>query len=154
MNKLRRLLWSARALALPVALLSAAWGAAASAQMPPPAVVVEAIQVQPIDAHDEFLAQAEAIEAVDIRARVQGLLQEIAFHSGQWVEEGDLLFRIGPDQYEAPLGPAPAQPAGREAAQQEAPRPLARNPGLAQRQTASPATLDDAPPRADKARAA
>lgn len=153
MNKLRRLLWSARALALPVALLSAAWGAAASAQMPPPAVVVEAIQVQPIDAHDEFLAQAEAIEAVDIRARVQGFLQEIAFHSGQWVEEGDLLFRIEPDQYEARLASARAQLARSEAAQQEAQRTLARTQELVQRQTAARATLDEAQARADMAAA-
>src|SRR5690625_2723609 len=159
MIKSEKLLRRAQAPALLVALLlAAAFAGSASAQMqpgamPPPAVVVEQIQVQEIDAHDEFIAQAEAIEAVDIRARVQGFLEEIAFRSGQWVEEGDLLFRIEPDQYEAQLASARAQLSRGEAAHQEAQRTLARTQELVQRQTAARATLDEAQAAADIAAA-
>ena len=117
--------------------------------MPPPAVVVQQIEIQAIDEHDEFIAQAEAIEAVDIRARVQGFLEEIAFRSGQRVEEGDLLFRIEPDQYEAQLASTRAQLSRAEAAQQEAQRTLARTQELVQRQTAARAPLDEAQAAAD-----
>src|SRR3546814_19092996 len=71
------------------------------AQQPPPAVVVERIEVKPISAPEEFIARVEAIEAVDIRARVEGFLQTVAFEAGEAVEKGDLLFAIEPDQYEA-----------------------------------------------------
>src|SRR3546814_18054766 len=52
------------------------------AQQPPPAVVVERIEVKPIGAPEEFIARVEAIEAVDIRARVEGFLQTVAFEAG------------------------------------------------------------------------
>src|SRR5690554_206107 len=138
---------------LAFALLSGIANAQAPDGMPPPAVVVQQVEIQPIDEQDVFIAQAEAIEAVDIRARVQGFLQEIAFRSGQEVEEGDLLFRIEPDQYEAQLASARAQLSRSEAAQQEAQRTLARTQELVQRQTAARATLDEAQAAADIAAA-
>ncbi|MDN5848464.1 MAG: hypothetical protein L0H63_02345 [Nitrococcus sp.] len=51
-------------------------------QAPPPAVVVERIEVQEVSDPDEFTAHVEAIESVDIRARVQGFLQTVAFEAG------------------------------------------------------------------------
>ena len=154
MIKLEGSACSRRALAALAGAILALVASTASAQMqpgnmPPPAVVVQQIEIQPIDAHDEFIAQAEAIEAVDIRARVQGFLEEIAFESGQRIEEGDLLFRIEPDQYEAQLASTRAQLSRAEAAQQEAQRTLARTQELVQRQTAARATLDEAQAAAD-----
>ncbi|WP_366555761.1 efflux RND transporter periplasmic adaptor subunit [Aquibaculum sediminis] len=113
-------------------------------EMPPPAVVVEPIEVQVIDHPEEFLGQVEAIEAVDLRARVQGFLQEVSFAPGQRVETGDLLFIIEPDQYDAQLSSAQAQLSRAEAGADEAQRSLARTQELANRGTSPQASLDQA----------
>jgi RND family efflux transporter MFP subunit len=55
---------------------------------------------------------------VDIRARVQGYIQEIAFKEGSVVKEGDLLLRIDPRPYEAALEQAKAE-LGRAIAEQQ-----------------------------------
>jgi membrane fusion protein, multidrug efflux system len=78
-------------------------------QTPPPAVVVKRIEVQEVSDPSEFNARVEAIESVEIRARVQGFLQTVAFEAGQTVEAVDLLFEIEPDQYEAAVASARAQ---------------------------------------------
>src|SRR3546814_8751130 len=79
------------------------------AQQPPPAVVVERVEVKAISTPEEFIARVEAIESVDIRARVEGFLQTVAFDAGEAVETGDLLFEIEPDRYEAGVASARAQ---------------------------------------------
>jgi membrane fusion protein (multidrug efflux system) len=95
-------------------------------QTPPPAVVVERIEVQEVSDPAEFNARVEAIESVDIRARVQGFLRSVAFEAGQTVQAGDLLFEIEPDQYEAAVASARAQVSRAEAAREDAERTLAR----------------------------
>ncbi|GGH30700.1 membrane fusion protein, multidrug efflux system [Cribrihabitans marinus] len=50
-----------------------------------------------------FIGRGEAIDKVDIVARVSGYLQERAVDDGASIEEGQLLFRIEPDLYEATL---------------------------------------------------
>ena len=56
---------------------------------PPPAVVVEKIEVQEVSSPARFTARVEAIEAVDIRARVTGFLRAVTFKDGQAVKAGD-----------------------------------------------------------------
>lgn len=129
------------ALALTVALV----GAPIIAEQPPaPAVVVERIRVQPIRDPERFTGRVEAIEAVDVVARVQGFLRRIAFEPGQAVAAGDLLFEIEPDQYQAELAAARAQLAQAEAASREAQRNLARTEQLARDQSVSQSVLDEA----------
>lgn len=113
-------------------------------QAPPPAVVVERIEVQEVSDPDEFTAHVEAIESVDVRARVQGFLQTVAFDAGRAVEAGDLLFEIEPDQYQAQVAAAKAQLARAEAAREEAQSNLARMQELIERQSISQAALDEA----------
>ena len=112
-----------------VATLLALGGAAlaqpGTGQAPPPAVVIERIGVREVSDPSEFTARVEAIEAVDIRARVQGFLQTVAFEAGQAVSAGDLLFEIEPDQYEAAVASAQAQLSRAEAAREAAERTLA-----------------------------
>ena len=134
---------------LVVATLLALGGAAVAqqpgpGQTPPPAVVVERIEVREVSDPSEFTARVEAIESVDIRARVQGFLRTVAFEAGQAVKAGDLLFEIEPDQYEAAVASARAQVSRAEAARQAAERTLARNRELFERQTVAEATLDEA----------
>jgi membrane fusion protein, multidrug efflux system len=142
---------------LATVLVMAAAGPAAAQQpgagMPPPAVVVERIEVQPVNEPEEFIARVEAIDAVDIRARVQGFLRTVAFSAGQAVEEGDLLFEIERDQYEAAVASAQAQLSRAEASREEARRSFERNRVLVERQTVAQATLDEAQAAFDVSRA-
>jgi RND family efflux transporter MFP subunit len=49
----------------------------------------------------EFTGRVEAVEAVDVRARVSGYITRVAFNAGARVKEGDLLFEIDPREYQA-----------------------------------------------------
>ncbi|MEM9365276.1 MAG: efflux RND transporter periplasmic adaptor subunit [Planctomycetota bacterium] len=57
----------------------------------------------------ELVARTQADASVTIRSRVSGFLQETHFEDGQQVNEGDLLFSIEPDEYQAILNQANAQ---------------------------------------------
>src|SRR3954452_16950389 len=92
------------AAALP-ALLSALAGcskpAAAKAEQPVPKVTVTAVVSQETIDSDEYTGQTEASEIVEIRARVFGYLKSIEFKDGDYVKEGQTLFTIEADEYEA-----------------------------------------------------
>lgn len=113
-------------------------------QAPAPAVVVEEITVQPVEDPEAFTARVEAIEAVDIRARVQGFIESVAFEAGQHVETGDLLFEIEPELYQAAVASAQAQLAGAKADRMRAERQLARAEELIERNVTAEVTLDEA----------
>lgn len=82
---------------------------------PPPEVTV----AQPLQRSiTPFLQENGVIEAVDeaeVRARVRGFVEEIKFEPGQQVTEGDLLYVIESDQYEAAVNSAKAAVAAAEA---------------------------------------
>ena len=69
----------------------------------PPAVVV--VQPTEKDLADfvEFTGRTDAVESVEIRARVSGYLTKIDFKPGKEVEAGALLFEIDPRPYDAEL---------------------------------------------------
>jgi membrane fusion protein (multidrug efflux system) len=110
----------------------------------PPAVVVETIQVEEVSDPAKFTARVEAIEAVDIRARVPGFLRSVKFEDGQTLKAGDLLFEIEPDMLEATVASAQAQVARAEATRLSTERSLERSRDLYGRKTIARATLDDA----------
>ena len=112
-------------------------------QAPPPAVVVEKIEVQRVSTPVQFTGRVEAIEAVDIRARVTGFLHSVDFKGGQAVKAGETLFEIEPDQLNALVASARAQVARAEATRISAERSLARNQDLFARRTISQAALDE-----------
>src|SRR5690606_36600590 len=118
-------------------------GLAQPPQSPPPPVLIETISLQPVNTPQEFLAQVEAIEAVELQARVNGALQQVMFEASQHVTEGQPLFQIAPEQYEAALAVAQAGVAQADAALNNAQRTLARNQELSQRQAISAAVLDE-----------
>jgi multidrug efflux system membrane fusion protein len=62
-----------------------------------------------VDVRLGFLGQFSAIDRVELRAQVGGLLTEIHFEDGQIVHKGDLLFVIDPRPYEIRLAEAKAQ---------------------------------------------
>lgn len=61
---------------------------------------------QPINPAKEFVGRIEARERVDVRARVTGFLQDVLFEDGQTVKEGDLLYRIEQEPFQAALSRA------------------------------------------------
>jgi membrane fusion protein (multidrug efflux system) len=133
---------------------SCAWAALAQQPaMPPPAVVVEKVTVQAVSNPTRFTARVEAIQSVDVRARVTGFLHAVDFKDGQDVKVGDTLFQIEPDQLQASVASAEAQVARAEATRTSAERALARNRELFSRNTVSQAVLDDAQAAFDVANA-
>ncbi|MGI4881045.1 MAG: efflux RND transporter periplasmic adaptor subunit [Janthinobacterium lividum] len=76
---------------------------------PPPTVqVAHPLQQQVVD-WDEYVGRFESINQVDLRPRVSGYLQTIAFRDGDHVRRGQLLFVIDPRPYRAALDQAKAQ---------------------------------------------
>lgn len=74
---------------------------------PPPVTVSKPLQ-RDIDTRLGFLGQFSAINRVELRAQVGGILTEIHFEDGQIVHKGDLLFTIDPRPYEIKLAQATA----------------------------------------------
>lgn len=72
---------------------------------PPPAPEVQVAEValQAIRPWDEFNGRIEAVESVQLRSRVSGYIERIAFAEGQEVKKGQLLFVIDPRPYRAAL---------------------------------------------------
>ncbi|WP_420821481.1 efflux RND transporter periplasmic adaptor subunit [Rosistilla oblonga] len=58
---------------------------------------------------DAYTGRLEAVDFVEIRARVGGYLQSIYFDEGQVVQAGDLLFTIDPRPFQAELNAAKAR---------------------------------------------
>jgi membrane fusion protein (multidrug efflux system) len=69
----------------------------------PTAVPVETVQAErrPVTRAVDFVGRVEAIERVDIRARVTGFLQKVLFKEGDPVKEGQVLYEIEPDSFAA-----------------------------------------------------
>ncbi len=75
---------------------------------PLPEVVVGTVVRRPIVEWDEYVARLEAVESVEVRARVSGYLKSLHFEEGQLVKQGALLCIVDPRPFEADLGRAAA----------------------------------------------
>ncbi|WP_420886725.1 biotin/lipoyl-binding protein [Candidatus Kuenenia stuttgartensis] len=62
-----------------------------------PIVTVSKPVVEEVVEWDEYTGRLEAVDTVDVRARVSGYLESIHFKDGQMVKNGDLLFVIDRD---------------------------------------------------------
>jgi membrane fusion protein (multidrug efflux system) len=91
-----------------VALCACGKKANAPPQQPPPEVSVVKMSMTPVTVYTEYAAQTEAVQPVEIRARVGGILQRQAFKDGATVKKGDELFQIDQDQYASALAQAKA----------------------------------------------
>lgn len=56
--------------------------------------------VEEIIEWDEYTGRFDAVDTVEVRARVSGYLDEVGFKDGQVVQKGDLLFVIDPRPFE------------------------------------------------------
>lgn len=71
------------------------------APTPAPAVTVAHITAKEVNPPAEFVGRIEAVQAVDLRARVRGYLKEARFQEGAYVHAGDLLYVIDQADYQA-----------------------------------------------------
>jgi len=124
-----------------VLLLVSAVNVSAQNERPPPAVIVTEVSAQPISDSSRFSGTVEAIQEVDIVARVQGFIDEIVFEAGDRVSENDVLFRIESAPYSAAVVAARAQLAQAKAQLLNANQELSRQQALRERKVASQATL-------------
>lgn len=79
-----------------------------AATLPPPTVVVAEVEQRTVPIYSEYVGQTKAYETVELRARVEGILQKIYFREGSPVRKGELLFTIDKRPFEASLQSAQA----------------------------------------------
>ncbi len=87
---------------------------------PPPVVMVAQPVERTVTDYQVFTARTQAVESVDIKARVSGYLTEFLFKDGDLVKDGEVLFKIDDRPYKAALDEAKANVAYSKAALVEA----------------------------------
>src|SRR4051812_38225058 len=65
-----------------------------AAPPPPPTVIVAQVEQKTVPIYSEYVGQTKAHETVELRARVEGVLEKVYFKEGQPVRKGALLFTI------------------------------------------------------------
>jgi membrane fusion protein (multidrug efflux system) len=110
----------------------------------PPAVGVITAERRPVTESTEFVGRVEAMDRVDLRARVTGFLQERLFREGQEITAGQPLFRLERAPFEAQVAQAAAQVASAEAELANATIQLNRARELVRTQAGTQARVDDA----------
>lgn len=113
-------------------------------ERPPTHVTATKIVKQTIPANFEFIGVAESSHIVELRARVEGYLQQIAYKEGSIVNEGELMFVIDPRPFEASLESAKGALASQKAILWNAEQAKARMEPLYKQNAASKKDLDDA----------
>jgi multidrug efflux system membrane fusion protein len=90
-------------LVLPLALAACTVGEAGNPPPAPPAPEVTTAEVAVHDLNDsaDFTGRLEAVESVEIRARVGGYVESVHFAEGGRVAAGDLLYQIDPRPFKA-----------------------------------------------------
>jgi len=84
-----------------IAALAAACGRPEPPAMPPMEVAVVAVEPRDIPIHLDMIGQTRGSVDIPIRARVDGVLEEIHFLEGRDVAKGQLLYVIDPTPFEA-----------------------------------------------------
>jgi RND family efflux transporter MFP subunit len=115
---------------------------AVTAPPPPPKVTVSQPIAREVVEWDEYTGRLEAVESVDIRARVSGYLQSVHFTDGAVVKKGGLLFVIDPRPYQAELNRVKAALEQAIAQSERAQKDLARVRQLVQWRAVSQEEVD------------
>lgn len=122
---------------------------------PPPAKVTVAQPLQQtVTRYMELTGNTQAVQQVELNARVVGYLEQINYKDGAAVQKGDVLFVIEQAPYQAQLEQAKAQLASDQAALTEAQTELDRQTALLARGNAPQAAVDKATAIRDEAQAA
>jgi multidrug efflux system membrane fusion protein len=111
----------------------------------PPATPVSVAQVvsQDVSAWNEFSGRLEAVDRVDVRARVSGAVQAVHFREGSLVKAGDLLVTIDPAPYQAEVSRGEAQVAAAQARVTYTQSELARSKALLEERAVARRDFDE-----------
>jgi membrane fusion protein (multidrug efflux system) len=118
-----------------------------------PAVGVRPAAMKGVSEAFEFVGRIKAVEKVDLRARVEGFLEKVAFNEGQDVKAGDLLYQIEKVQFQAQVDQAKANVASAEADATNAQAQYSRQFELARHQFSPQSTVDQNKATLDTSRA-
>jgi len=114
---------------------------AAAASAPPPVTVAQPTKRTVTD-WDQFTGRFQAVEEVQVRARVGGFVTNVEFRDGAFVNAGDLLYVIDPRPFEAVALQSDGQLSDARAKAELARRELDRALTLNQTQAVSDAIVD------------
>ncbi|HEY4351730.1 MAG TPA: efflux RND transporter periplasmic adaptor subunit [Paraburkholderia sp.] len=81
----------------------------AAAPPAPPSVNVATVASRAVQEWDQFNGRVSAIDTVELRARVSGYVDRVAYKEGDDVKKGDVLFVIDKRPYQDALASAEAQ---------------------------------------------
>lgn len=116
--------------------------APAVAARPPPSVTVSAPMERDVERRLVLLGQFSAVDRVELRAQVGGVLTQIQFKDGAIVKKGDVLFEIDREPYEIRLNQAEAALAAAKARLALAARELSRAQELQRSEAGSVQNVD------------
>ena len=116
-------------------------------------VAVRAVEMRPYNLPERYVAHAEAVQEVDLLPQVDGYIKEIKFREGDLVKEGQILYILDDERYQAVVNQRKADLAAAEAEQRRANRYYERmqaadERGITQKER------DDAEAAAESAKAA
>ncbi len=109
-----------------------------------PVVDVQKVRQADVNVYGEYVGRIRAQQFVEIRARVEGYLQQMFFEEGTDIKKGQTLFIIDPKVYRARAEKARAQLNKARAQALKAERDLARIRPLYEQNAASQLDLDNA----------
>jgi membrane fusion protein (multidrug efflux system) len=136
----------------------ALWGGCSSAPPPAPAPPPPDVEVAPVLQRDvpvylESIGVTRGDSEIEVRARIEGVLQSIHFAEGRPVSEGDLLYTIDPRESQAALQMAQAKLAQAEADLAKYEQDVARFRPLVEQNAMPRQSLDTAAAQANAGRA-
>lgn len=143
----RRLLPILTALLAPVAVLGCHDSAATPSKPPPPDVGVITVSPQALPLSYEFVGEVQPIKRVEVRARVDGVIESRPFTEGSFVKAGQVLYTLERVRYDAAYRSASARVAN-------ARRTLARLEPLLEKNAVAQQEVDDARTESESAEAA
>ena len=85
-------------------------------------VAVKPVEMRPYNLPERYVAHAEAVQEVDLLPQVDGYIKEIKFKEGDLVKEGQLLYVLDDERYQAVVNQRKADLAAAEAEQRRTQR--------------------------------
>ena len=113
-------------------------------QRPPSPVTVSKVQLTDAEQIRAYGGRVYGAREVEVRARVQGILQQRLFKEGEEVKQGDILFQIDPEPFQVALDAAKANHRTATATLNQAEREWRRTSRLYEQNAVSQREYDNA----------
>jgi len=123
----------------------------ANVASPPPEIQVYVTKSEEVPIFEEFVGQIYGLKDIAIRARVEGFLEEVHFEEGSRVNQGDLLYTMESQPFEADVAAKMSGVAGAQTQLAKAVSDLSRIRPLAKQKAVSQSDLDGAVARHEAA---